>query len=298
MKTWLLGLLACAVLGSAHAADAPAPALTCGRADEQALHGIAYPAESTVDYSDAQRQCWLHWKPAQAIATGPLGMWIDVRDAGTQRQVALAGATTVGLADLADKAFLHGQSLVLVGSGVDLEALSSRCVALRRSGQFKDVHVLLGGVRAWRLAGAQVRLGDGAAPADEVGAQDLWRGASEGLWRIATLGVSAGQSRRLPALVDFAGSGPDLAGAMSGLSRRMAATGGDQPQRQWLAVAATPEQQSQARRLWQQASAAADPPLPPLYWLSGGWPEYLRYLDQQQTLAAHAGRSLPRLCGI
>ena len=65
-------------------------------------------------------------------------------------------------------------------------------------------------------------------------------------------------------------------------------------------LTATAAQLAQLRALWLERplnpadTAIASAPL----WLVGAWPAYASYLEQQKTLAAHAGRPLPRLCGM
>ena len=225
---------------------------------------------------------------------------MDVRDAGARRRLGLPGTAAVGLPDLADKAFLKGQSLVLIGTGVDLKTLSTQCVALRQSDQFKDVHVLLHGVRAWRLA-KQPTLVDGSVLApDEVSAQELWLGAADDQWRIAAIGLAPEHLASLPVKAAFTGSEQNLRQTVAELATHMAQNSSDRPQQRWLALTATAAQLAQLRALWLERplnpadTAIASAPL----WLVGAWPAYASYLEQQKTLAAHAGRPLPRLCGM
>ncbi len=282
-----------AVLGTAWA-QAPDRPLTCDK-QEQALNAVAF-TEDPAGYGGAERDCWVDWAQAQALAQGADGQWVDVRDAGARRRLGLPGTAAVGLPDLADKAFLKGQSLVLVGTGVDLKALSARCASLRQSGQFKGVHVLLGGVRNWRLAGQAVQPDGSVLPPEQATAQELWLGAADDLWQIAALGLSAQQIADLPVhrerLLDL---GHDTRQALDRLSTQLHGDRLPVP-RQWLVIADTPERLAQAQGLWRQraAGSAVNSPL----WLDGAWPAYAAYLDQQKTLAAHAGRPLPRLCGM
>ena len=51
--------------------------------------------------------------------------------------------------------------------------------------------------------------------------------------------------------------------------------------------------QARLQALWDLQQAAQ-----PLLWLHEGLDGYRRYLVQQHQLAAHAGRALPRLCGL
>lgn len=298
LRALLPGMLL-AVPGIAWAQPALERSLICERSESEPLNALAFgqgqAARAEAAYSPAERACWADWAQAHALMQAPGSQWVDVREAGAVARLGLPGAAAVGLADLADKAFLKGQSLMLVGSGVDLKTLSDHCTALRASGQFRQVHVLLGGVRAWRLAGQPVQ-GTAALAPDEASAQELWLGAADDLWQVAALGLNAQQTASLPVarerLLDL---GADLAQAVNTL----AAQGHQNPlpaPRQWLVMADTPERLAQARALWHQRVGDKRTPAP--VWLSGAWPAYASYLDHQQTLAAHAGRPLPRLCGM
>ncbi|MFT3779447.1 MAG: hypothetical protein QM772_14435 [Ottowia sp.] len=290
--------LCAGVLSVAWAQEGAEGPFTCDRtAAITPLAEVAFTGE-VASYTDAERACWADWPQAQALAQGLNGQWVDVRDAGSARRIALRGAATVGLTDLADKAFLKGQSLVLVGTGVDLKALTERCVALRQRGQFSGVHVLLGGARTWRLAGQPVQADGTAVAPDEASAQELWLGAAGDLWQLAVFGLSAEQRQSLPVpasrVLDL---GADARRAVDELQRR--ATTGERlaAPRQWLVVAPDAAQLAQAQALWRERAQAASPLGAPI-WLSGGWQAYAAYLQQQKTLAAHAGRPLPRLCGM
>jgi rhodanese-related sulfurtransferase len=294
-----LGALALLAVGCAASQQEPtaqpAEQLTCPRVEDP-LQTVNFEVTAPAPYSDAERACWANWPQAQTLAQGPNGQWVDVRDAGTVRRLGLHGVTNVGLADLADKAFLKGQSLILIGSGVDLRALTQRCVALRQSGQFRDVHVLLGGVRAWRLAGQAITSnGDALAP-EQASAQELWLGAADGVWQIAALGLTPQQRQNLPVpekqVLDL---GPNIPQAVAELQNRIA-----EPlpaHQRWLVVTADAAQLEQAQTLWSQQASTTDAGQTPI-WLAGGWPAYISWLQQQQTLAAHAGRTLPRICGM
>lgn len=304
----LVLLLAAALLpGYADAQEAPASQqtqqLTCPAGQDDPLQAVNFGEPAPAPYSQAERACWADWSQSLALAQGPNGLWVDVRDAGSVRRLRLHGAVNVALAILADKAFLKKRSLVLVGAAVDLRAMTQRCVALRQSGQYQDVHVLLGGVRSWRLAGQAIQ-SDGSAllPADEASARDLWLGAADGQWKIAALNLSEQQRQSLPVtptqLLDL---GANMTQAVQELERQVAGQPLPAPSR-WLVVAPDAAALAQAQALWRQRTAkpetakGSNPNA--LVWLTGGWPAYATWLQQQKTLAAHAGRSLPRLCGI
>ena len=296
LLAWLLSVASACAL-----AQAESRSLTCDRDADDPLRPVVFAVGGASAFSEAEHTCWLDWTAAQQAATGPGGQWVDVRDAGARRLLTLPGVTAVDLADLPSKAFLKGQSLVLIGTGVDLKTLSTQCVALRQSDQFKDVHVLLHGVRAWRQARQPV-LADGSALAsDEASAQDLWLGAADDLWRIAAIGLAPEQLASLPVKAAFATSDQNLRQAVAELAARTKAAVDVAPQQRWLVLTATPAQLAEVRALWPANSSesvvnetSASAPV----WLIGAWPTYASYLEQQKTLAAHAGRPLPRLCGM
>lgn len=295
LLAWLLSVASACAL-----AQAESRSLTCDRDADDPLRPVVFAVGGASAFSEAEHTCWLDWTAAQQAATGPGGQWVDVRDAGARRLLTLPGVTAVDLADLPSKAFLKGQSLVLIGTGVDLKTLSTQCVALRQSDQFKDVHVLLHGVRAWRLA-KQPTLVDGSVLApDEVSAQELWLGAADDQWRIAAIGLAPEHLASLPVKAAFTGSEQNRRQTVAELATHMAQNSSDRPQQRWLALTATAAQLAQLRALWLERplnpadTAIASAPL----WLVGAWPAYASYLEQQKTLAAHAGRPLPRLCGM
>lgn len=287
------GFLAIVVFGVAWAQiDEQEQSFTCQKPD-QIVNAVVFSGAANV-YTEVERSCWIDWYQAQARATGKGGQWVDVRDAGAARSIVLPGVATVHLADLDDKTFLKGQSLVLVGTGVDLKVLSSRCAELRHSGQFEGVHVLLGGVRSWRMTGQPVLIDGHTLSAQEISARELWLGVVDGLWQVAAMGLSSEQIASLPIqrkyILDL---GADMQQAVVQMSKRFRHEPLPIP-RQWLVIVDTPEHLVLARDLWQQVTDVTANPL----WLSGGLPAYATFLEQQKTLAANAGRSLPRLCGM
>lgn len=296
LLAWLLTAASACVL--AQATDRP---LTCDRGADDPLRPVVFVPDQATGYNEVERACWLDWPAAQQAASGPAGQWVDVRDAGVRRRLTLTDVTAVDLKDVQSKAFLKGQSLVLIGAGVDLRSLSSHCTTLKQSGQYKDVHVLLHGVRAWRLAGQPV-VTDGAALApDEASAQDLWLGAADDVWRIAAIGLAPEQLASLPVKAAFAANDQSLRQAVAELAARTKAGADVAPQQRWLVMTATAAQLAEVRALWPASSSDAGVNATSAFapvWLVGAWPAYASYLEQQKTLAAHSGRPLPRLCGM
>lgn len=293
-------LLLAAACGPGAAAADPAPAeQTCRRADAEAPNPVDMPLAPPAPYTEAERACWIGWREArQRVAQG--ASWVDVREAGAAQRLRLAGALAVPRSEVADKAALRGLDLLAVGDAGDLRALSRQCVAWRQSGRFGSVHIVLGGVRAWRLAGMPVQPDPHAAtplqPPAVVSAAEYRQGVADGLWRVVTLGIAPEDAHALAQPPVLALPAADAAG-LGALRQALNGTGdGGAPTSTplfWLAVAADAPTQARLQALWNQQEAAQ-----PLLWLHEGLDGYRRYLVQQHQLAAHAGRALPRLCGL
>ena len=297
--------------------------LTCGQ-DAPALPFDITPEPQghvqAANYTEAERQCWLTLAQAdaqahQASQAAPVGQppqWVDVRDRGQTQRLSAQGVPQVPLANLGDRAFLKGLPLVLLGNDVDLKALSAQCVALRKSGHFPQVNVLLGGIRTWERAGKPVVRGSGAQiDTALVSPQETWVGASSGVWQIAAVGLSEADIAQLPVapavrMATRTRPAPEDARALwQALDEQMRRTPTEAP-RQWLIVTANPTQQAQLMQVWRKASADASSAVKTetpsaqhqTTWLAGGVTAYLHYLQQQLALAQGAGRSLPRICGM
>jgi rhodanese-related sulfurtransferase len=302
-----LVLAGCACVGPAQADDA---ALTCDK-DVSFLPFAVLPearagVAPTVHYSDAERQCWLTLDEADAWVQAHQAQWVDVREAGLARSLAPQGVPQVAISSLGHRAFLKGLPLVLIGSDVDLKPLSAQCLALRASGHFADVKVLVGGMRAWERAGRPVLRGGKAQQTDPalVSAQEAWIGAGSGVWQIVAVGLDEAGIAQLPQspAVRIPAQNPDEAWRAIEAQLRRAAL---QTPRQWLIVAATPQLQAQLMRAWRKALAGESASqtqtpkgLAQATWLGDGLPAYLNHLQQQRALALNAGRSLPRICGM
>lgn len=288
----LVGLMVLVALGSAWASvRVQEQLITCDK-PEHALNAVVLSDETAI-YAEEERACWIDWEQDHLAAKREGYQWVDVRDAGSARNLILPGIAAVHWADLGDKTFLRGQSLVLLGVGTDLKKLTGLCVDLRHSGQFETVHVLLGGVRSWRMAGQPVQINGFVQASHEVSAHELWLGASDGLWQVATIGLSPEQIASLPVPREYV---LDLGADIQQASKTLIQQIGREPlpaPREWLVIADTYEQFNLAWQLWQQLDVTVRP-----FWLSGAWPAYAVYLEQQKNLAAHAGQPLAKLCGM
>lgn len=280
-----LGCVLWVCLAIAHAQGSDEAAAACLRTDHQAAPDeVPFAHTSPVAYGSEQAACWMGMEALKDASM----MVLDVREQGTPETSALAGATPMALSAVSDKSYLQPQRLLLVGTGVDLRLLTQTCVALRRKG-FHEVHVLLGGASTWRKE----------PQASWTSAQDAWLGSREGLWRIATVGFSARQLLSLPQPASVQLTAGSTA---SDLRRAMAVNDKATPLKrplQWLVVTADPAVGQTLFADWHAAQAQdfAAQTGSSVRWLAGGWSQYEAYLAQQQTLAAHAGRPLPRSCG-
>lgn len=256
----------------------------CLRDDAAPPSVVGFDRRKPVQYSAQQASCWITSSEVQTERWRVL----DVRQDGAAHDAHLEGTTKMVLTELQDKIYMRQQSLLLVGSGVDLSTLTQTCVRLRQQG-FDNVRVLLGGARNWHRTKAL----------DLIAPQELWVGGGQGVWRLATLGLTSAHIDVLPeqpaVVLPSTANLQDLQAAMA----RSAQASPMQPTEQWLIVA-TDDRKTQAS-IMVLAQQEKTPVLwslhKPVAWLAGGWSAYHAYLTQQKSVAAHAGRPLPRHCG-
>lgn len=231
-------------------------------------------------YSAQEQACWIGAQEARDEGW----MRLDVRDLAMPARAALPGTVALSLSAVADRKYLREQPLVLVGTGVDLRALTQSCMALRAQG-FTRVRTLLGGARSWNQKSGE----------DLLTPQELWLGAMDGQWRIVGVGLGVDQVADLPIPPEVT-----LPASTDGLALRTAIAHAERVRpserhHQWLVVAPDGPGQQTVLVRWQQLPREQG--MAPLAWLNGGWTTYRAYLNQQQQSAAHAGRALPRSCG-
>jgi rhodanese-related sulfurtransferase len=268
-------------------------------------------------YTDAERDCWIGWADARQLAAHG-AQWVDARGIGLVQRLRLTGALAVPSEDVADKAALRGLDLLILGDDVDLRSLSRQCLAWRQSGHFRGVHIVLGGVRTWRLTGQPTQAVDRRAavtpePPDTVTPAEYWKGLPDGLWRVVAVGLDANQQRALdyPVALTIPTADTDAFGTLrQALARTGKDDSADAVAQSWLVVAPDASAQARLQALWNRQQIAAAPtanggqqtdpapPAPTLLWLGGGLRAYRDYLTAQRQLAAHAGHALPRLCGF
>lgn len=231
-------------------------------------------------YSAQEQACWIGVQEARDEGW----MRLDVRDLPMPARVLLPGTVALSLSAVADRKYLRDQPLVLIGSGVDLRALTLSCVALRAQG-FTRVRTLLGGARSWSQKPGE----------DLLTPQEFWLGATDGQWRIVGVGLRADQVADLPLPPEVA-----LPLSADGMALQKAVVDAERARpseahHQWLVVA--PDGPGQQMAIARAQQLPRERGMQPLAWLNGGWTAYRAYLTQQQQSAAHAGRALPRICG-
>lgn len=91
----------------------------------------------------------------QLLLAKPDALVIDLRPKSEFDIAHIDGALPMSLAELRSRAWLRKKTLVLVGDGRGEGELYSACSRLKRDG-VQDVHVLHGGLQAWRRAGRAV----------------------------------------------------------------------------------------------------------------------------------------------
>jgi len=279
--------------------------LICPRdAESDTLRAVDFGQAPPEPYTEAERACWVDWSGAKHMAAQG-AQWVDVREAGRAQRLRLVGALPVPSQEVASKAALRGLDLLILGDDTDLRALSRQCVAWKKNGNFQGVHVVLGGVRAWRLAGQPVQLDARAVstpePPEVVTPAEFRQGLANGLWHVVTLGVDPNEARALGQPAALTISTAD-AGALQQLQQTLARANtktGNKPTEadpSWLVVTADASAQARLLALWSQQKQEAAAPT--LLWLGGGLHAYRNYISEQQQLAAHAGHALSRLCGM
>lgn len=285
-------LMLCAWLVAAQCAPARQDAVSeeagCQRDDPAGfaatvlVRSQAFGRAVASTYSEAERACWIGVPEAR----GKDWVQLDVRDGAAAADGPLPLVAAVPLSSLADRSYLRDRPLVLIGTGVDLRALTDSCLALRAQG-FVQVRVLLGGARHWSRA---------PNASDMLPPQAFWRGALDGQWRIAGLGLQAHEAAELPVAPEIVLAAPSGASELAGALAEAERTLPSEAHHQWVVVAPDADAQQAALAQWQR-----DPPQPgarTVAWLEGGWAAYRTYRNQQLQSATHAGRALPRICGF
>lgn len=127
--------------------DLPQATGVCTGADDPALGAAEYVAP---DYS-----CGVAVDDVQSLLAKSDAALIDMRPKPEFDGAHIDGALPMSLAELRSRAWLRKKTLVLTGDGRGEGELYSACARLKLAG-VADVHVLQGGLQAWRRAGHSV----------------------------------------------------------------------------------------------------------------------------------------------
>lgn len=255
------------------AGESPPPA-ECGQAPQVVARvepRPAVPAEVPPSLPD----CWIDFAAAQVWGGADVA-FVDVRAPAQARASRLGGALEVPLADIAGKAFLRPQALVLVGSGFDDADLARACASLRGGG-FARVKILRGGVRAWQQAG---RAMSAPVAVDAIAPVELHRGIDYAPWLVVGVDLPAdawvppalARMRRVPS-----------AELDAVIEKERAASAGT-----LVVVVARDADAARSLRGAKRAGVVV---------LDGGLAGYRRFLAEQKDIAATAGMPLTRPCG-
>lgn len=279
---WRVGLamFCVASLAVTVAAAQVTDAQSCLRVDYSQPALPVFSHATPAPYSAREVACWINVQEAHGGGWMPL----DVRDAALSARAPLTGVAALPLESVADRQYLREQPLVLVGTGVDLRALTKSCLTLRQHG-FARLRVLVGGARSWSRT----------QQTDMLTPQEVWLGGLDGQWRIATVGLSPDQWASLPVPPEITLPASIERNALQRALADAERLRPSEPNRQWLVVVPDGTEQQALIVGWQQSPQ--DGGTRPVAWLSGGWVAYRAYLSQQQHSAANAGRALPHVCG-
>jgi len=249
--------------------------------------------EISGDVAVRDNGCWLDLDAGRAWGGGR-PIWVDVRAASEMRGVRIAGALQIPLSDLAGKSFLKGAPVVLIGSGFDDADLARACAELKRSG-FVQTRLLRGGVRAWSAAGEPLAVTGMAQALDVLSPGEFHRHASSAPWLVIGIDVRADDD--LPSTL--ATLRPVEANASA--ARVVAAVVQARAEITNMPVAIRPNavvivaSDGSSGAKWYEALRREH--LPDVLFLEGGLTGYQRFLREQQSIAASAGKPLMRPCG-
>jgi rhodanese-related sulfurtransferase len=278
----------------------PAPEPSTLECTQLALAEVAAPRAVAVPPREVRSEpvapygeCWLDLAAAQAWGGGT-PTFVDVRPASEMRGVRIAGALQIPLSDLAGKSFLKNTPVVLIGSGFDDAELARACAELKRSG-FVHARLLRGGVRAWSAAGQPLAVVGPAQPLDVIGPGEFHRHAFAAPWLVIGIDVRADDD--LPSMlatlrrVEANASAPRAVAAV--VQARAEITDTPAAIRPSAVVIVARDGSSGAK--WYEAIRRER--LPDVLFLDGGLIGYQRFLSEQQSIAASAGKPLTRPCG-
>ncbi len=263
---------------------------SCQGTEPLVSSAVVWP-RSAQQRPEPTANCWLDWEQAELLSRNTPITWVDVRTAGRARLHPLSGALQIPLAQLPERTFLQGASLLLIGSGFDRAQLTNVCRQLRAAG-FLHLYLLEGGVQAWAENGGFI--GGMGFVRQQLSAEEWAAASTTEQWRIITVGVPASVVDRLPQPPEYQltfSTAPQLISTLETLLEQEQKTG----KHSMLATIVVASDANYLQFLRRQL------PLPraaqSIFWLEGGWEGYWRYVEQQHRIVTNTGRSLRRPCG-
>ena len=298
MRSWVWRALALASLVPAWSAfGQTAPESNALECTQLALAEVAEPRAAAprreVRSAASDGECWLDLAAAQAWGGGE-PTWVDVRPASEMRGVRIAGALQIPLSDVAGKSFLKSAPVVLIGSGFDDADLARACGELKRTG-FTQTRLLRGGVRTWNAAGQPLAFAGPAQALDVMGPGEFHRHAAAAPWLV--IGIDIRADDELPSLLSTlrrVESGSSMAQVMAAIAQARAEIA-RMPQASRFSAVVIVARDEQGTGQWYEAIRREH--LPDVLFLESGFAGYQRFLREQQSIAASAGKPLTRPCG-
>ena len=317
-RTWLRHLQKLAVAGgiamcygqAAQATDAN-DAISC-QAKNYAVQApvtqaLFWPRQAPAQALDGA--CWI--SPAQlaestaSAASKPI--LLDIRSHAARQSAPVANALQMNLSEVANKRFLHPESLTLIGTGLDYAELTAACQQLRAQG-FARVQALQGGASAWQaFTGTSA---SGRMHLQSITAGDWVGSLGQGIrWVVLSINdtvlrapadrvpVPSQQIMAIPVATD--GGASTLAFALVRAYRDLS-TARKSPSVPEAAIVVTDASFSDAQRLQIEqafAKAGLSGTGPAIYWLQGGWQAYEQQVAQTAAVQQTASHKLQAPCG-
>ncbi|MDR0770090.1 MAG: rhodanese-like domain-containing protein [Burkholderiales bacterium] len=240
--------------------------------------------------------CWIGY--AEAEKRSPL--WVDVRSLPETRAAPMSGALQIPLHQISTKTFLKEMPAVLIGNGADDAEMAMVCHQLKEAG-FAQLRLLRHGARAWYRAG-QPLLGNAETimALDTIDAGYFLRGQVAQVWRVIGVDLPTEALAQLSASPSstFVGTALDAKAPDQTIDkirtlvrewrRTDAGTSAHVPTT--IIVAADETATHQLRQRWRELS---DVPDNDVLWLTGGWRDYVAFVEQQRRMAAIAANPPP-----
>ncbi|WP_156362529.1 hypothetical protein [Xylophilus sp. Leaf220] len=288
---WICGIAAALLGPLGDGAAAESLSTMCSRTEHEAAMPApatqaAVPRHETVPVAQVP-DCWVAW--TQGSRPSSAGSFlIDVRPAEKLGQAAIPGALQIKPAEIVGKGFLRQENLLLVGTGYDSRAMGQLCLHLRQAG-FKSVFALKGGARAMNPAGAASGSTRALISIDEMSSAEFAGGVATSGWRIWAVDLEPSEIALLPAVPEKTFSKEEFSFLRELLAQEMNVKPAD-VQSELIVIGKNQNAVEQVRPHTENIAAN-------VFWLSGGWDAYSKYLKDWQLSSSHAGASTKRPCG-